>query len=1055
MHRIGHTYRLVLSAVLLLVSVCVGAQPRSEAEALTVARSFLGQQAGARKAPRLVVVREQTVDGMVRRRAGSQAGSVQQEEKRFYVFNDEANDRYVIVSGDERQEAVLGYADEGLFDPEDIPCGLRTFLDQYAREYELLQQKAVVQGPMGGDDKAEPAETAVPRRAEAISPLLKTKWGQSPYYNNDCPMEPKTNKRCITGCVATAMAQIMKYHNYPSVGQGSTSYKSSKNAISQNMNFASVTFEWSKMLNSYDDNSTGAQVNAVAKLMHACGVSLHMDYGSDASGSTIKNIPYALITYFKYPANARYYDRKYHTGDEWEKLILDELKAGRPIAYRGVSDPDSDGNTGGHAFVLDGSDSDGRYHFNFGWRGSSNGYYYLSSIRPSPLGYTNYQAMVCNIDPSLTGNKAEQWYADKFEFNPNTLKFTLTNVWCYSSDASTYYGGFSGFWGWRLEDVETQKSVRRATNDLNNIKMGSGYTQLYQTIDSKDLEEGKSYYLYPIVMNKAKTTSTRIRTEGGKTDYYLLQMKNGKVTATVKGTPTANATPEVRVIGASSDNSDLTKLTKKDVLVVHGTYRNTGATGSVNTRLRIWDADMNAVAASKAVAKSLPGDAETQVDIEYSLEGLQPGNYIVAPQFQATWSDNLWYYNKNQVINITVIAEPEPTAPKIQFVSVTSDNQNLDNLTHNDKLVFRATFKNTGKTYNVKTRLRIWNEEMDPVTVSDSKTTQFKQDGQTTVTFEYSLKDIVEGSYVATIQYLNSWDDNKWYYNKNMLTTFLVKEATNPEIHFVSVDCDNQNLESLTSSDKLKFHATFMNKGKTGNIRTLVMVWNDNTNKKYVSEKVTKSFTKDVETKVDLEYSLAGVEPGTYTAAVLYERYWEEGPNNWWYNTGLAKEITVKEPTEPDVSFVSVTCGNKNPLQLTQDDVLKLTGVFQNNGKTADIQTRVRFFAPDMYNGYTASTRTTTFPQGKQTTENYEVSLKNVEPGTYYVTAQYLSHWTNNKWQYRDNWLIEIHIKASTPVEGILAEEEKEEPIYDLRGQRLTKPRKGINVIGGKKVIVK
>ena len=1040
-------------AVLLLISVCGGAQPRSEAEALRVAQSFLKQSKPVAKAPRLVAVKEPAVDGMARRRSASQAGTVG-EEMRFYLVNDEANDRFVIVSGDERQLDVLGYSDDGLFDAENIPCGLRTFLEQYGREYELLQQQPTLNSSPEGEDGIEESVAKVPKRVAAIGPLLKTRWNQSPYYNNDCPMDPRTNKRCVTGCVATAMAQIMKYHNYPSVGQGSTSYTSSKNSIKQSMNFSQVQFNWSKMLNSYDNSSSSTAVNAIAQLMHACGVSLHMDYGSNASSSTIKNIPYALINFFKYPHNAVYYDRKYYTGDEWDKMIQDELKAGRPVAYRGVSDPDNEGNTGGHAFVLDGCDSDGRYHFNFGWGGSGNGHFFLSSIRPNEYGYTNYQGMCCGIDPQITGNKPEVWYADKFEFDPNSLQLTLTNVYCYSSESSTYYGGFSGRWGWKIYDIEAQKMVRREWNELSNIKIGSGYKKLYQTIDSKDLEEGKYYYLYPSVSNQAETTSTRIRTEGGKTDYYLLQKKNGKVTAVVKGDPDANSTPAMSFVSVICDNANPGNLTQNDVLVVHGTYKNTGKTADVNTRLRIWDKDMNPVTASKKIVKSFPKDAETTVDFEFSLKDLPAGQYIATAQYENTWGEKAsWTYPTKMLINFTVKAEPVPTTPKIQFVSVTSSNQNLDNLTHSDKLVFTATFKNTGKTANIKTRFRIWDDEMEPVTASQTQTTQFVKDGQTTVKFEYPLKDLPEGQYVATIQYLNDWDDNKWYYNKNLLTNFLVKEAVNPEIHFVSVTCDNQQLGNLSVKDKLKFHATFMNKGSAGNIRTCIIIWNDKN--KYVSEKVTKTFPKDAETTIDIEYPLAKVASGTYTAAVHYERYWEEGPNNWWYNTGLQKEITVMEPANPEMSWVSVICGNPNPLKLTQDDALKLDCVFLNGGKTADIQTRVRIFPPEMTGGYVASTRTTTFPQGQQTTVSNTVSLKDIPPGTYYVTVQYLSSWTNNKWIYSDQNLVEIRVAASTSIEGVQIDEEKNVPIYDLNGRRLTTPRKGINVIGGKKVVIK
>ena len=205
--------RVGLTVALSVMMMAAGAQPRSEALAEAIAQKFLGQSQKASKTPRMAKVQDAEIVQLAR----SRGANPQQTANGFYVYNDEANGGYVVVSGDERQVEVLGYSNDGTFDPEDIPCGLRVMLEQYSQEYEWLQEHGNSYEDTEAYDMPEKVFSRGTRTA--IGPLMRTMWGQSPYYNNECPTDPTTNQKCITGCVATAMAQIMAYYCYPSVGQ--------------------------------------------------------------------------------------------------------------------------------------------------------------------------------------------------------------------------------------------------------------------------------------------------------------------------------------------------------------------------------------------------------------------------------------------------------------------------------------------------------------------------------------------------------------------------------------------------------------------------------------------------------------------------------------------------------------------------------------------------------------------------------------------------------------------------------------------------------------------
>ncbi|MBQ7571325.1 MAG: Spi family protease inhibitor [Bacteroidaceae bacterium] len=234
--------KLLLIIAVLLSSIGMFAQPRSEEQARKIASEFFGKKP-QRKAPMLSVVPQQKVSQTIRKKVASAKNALATQTSSCYVINDEANNRFVIVSADERLYEVLGYSDNGCFDAEEAPDGLFFMLDEYNRQYDLVNALGSTQVAYKAPDYAIP-----------IAPLLSTKWGQGDKYCNtywmQCPQYNGDN--CLSGCVATAMAQVMAYHKYPDSGMGgSVSYTTSK-GIYQYMNFDSQHFDWSKMRDTYD-----------------------------------------------------------------------------------------------------------------------------------------------------------------------------------------------------------------------------------------------------------------------------------------------------------------------------------------------------------------------------------------------------------------------------------------------------------------------------------------------------------------------------------------------------------------------------------------------------------------------------------------------------------------------------------------------------------------------------------------------------------------------------------------------------------------------------------
>lgn len=317
-------------------------------------------------------------------------------EAAVYVFNSNTRDGgYLLLSADDIAAPVLGYADSGSFDAAAMPPQMRWWLEQYARQIEYGRQQNL-QASQGSATRAGLPD---------IAPMVTTKWNQDAPYNNDCPIYPATGERSMTGCVATAMAQVVNFWKTPVQASGSISYTPSGFYTPLKMELGAQKFDWENMLDQYHTGKyTDAQAAAVAYLMKACGYSVNMDYSSKASGALSHDVGNALRQNFGYNPNMSYELRDYYTMTEWNEMVYGELAAGRPVLYAGLSDG------GGHEFVCDGY-ANGYFHINWGWGGMSDGYFLLQALNPDSEGIGggsggfNYrQDIMKGVQPSVLSN---------------------------------------------------------------------------------------------------------------------------------------------------------------------------------------------------------------------------------------------------------------------------------------------------------------------------------------------------------------------------------------------------------------------------------------------------------------------------------------------------------------------------------------------------------------------------------------------------------------------------------------------------------------------------
>lgn len=318
-----------------------------------------------------------------------------QSQSPYYIYNSDGGG-FVIVSGDDRFGEILAYGQSGAIDLSTAPEGLTDMLDLYAAAFEAIP---------AGEETVTTVSGDVP--SVVVEPLLgEIAWGQDTPFNGLTPVSTGTT-HFYTGCVACAATQIMRLYSYPAKGYGTKTYTDplSKNTLTAD--FANTEYQWELMPAIVPDIATAEQTKAYSTLAAHFGIAVEMQYEAAGSGAYDMLVPYALRNYFGYDAGVRGHLRNYYSTSEWMSIIKEELSQGRPVFYGGSSDRGS----GGHAFVLDGYDSQDFVHVNWGWYGRSNGYFRINHLDPSSLGegggsggYNLSQDMVTGIRPAQSGS---------------------------------------------------------------------------------------------------------------------------------------------------------------------------------------------------------------------------------------------------------------------------------------------------------------------------------------------------------------------------------------------------------------------------------------------------------------------------------------------------------------------------------------------------------------------------------------------------------------------------------------------------------------------------
>ena len=436
---------LALSLILLCSVSALFARPLSEREARHLAEQFFHQVAYAHKVLAPAQQPLSLVSAPIRQSAGVELRTLSGDKARYYyIYNRGSNAGFVIIAGDDELTPYIGYATTGQVLEQDMPEQLRDFLKACQERIDELTSSVGLRSSLRPTPRTatEPAQ---------IAPLLgNIQWNQSAPWNNQTPTDNQ-GKHMPVGCVATAYTQVMRYHQWPTQGEGSFSYTEEGNSgRSHTVDFASTTYDWAHMPERYNDPSsaTSEETQALSTLAYHAGVAVEMMYAPSGSGSYTPLVARALADHFRYDKRVSFKSRSNYTQSSWEQMLRAELIAARPVVYSGS------GSGGGHAFVCDGYDMEGLFHINWGWGGMSDGYFNLNYLVPSDLGigggagggFSLGQGAVVGIKPDKTGSSQRQesslvtTWRFGMTFTEGTLDASAEYTVTLTTDATPYDG---------------------------------------------------------------------------------------------------------------------------------------------------------------------------------------------------------------------------------------------------------------------------------------------------------------------------------------------------------------------------------------------------------------------------------------------------------------------------------------------------------------------------------------------------------------------------------------------------------------------------------------
>ena len=478
--------RLTFILLLILSFSSLFAKERTSEEKLAIAKRYLFRHATNSRAKSLNKIQElKNLDGLTV--LGYQQGG------------------FVIVSNDDTNAPVVGYSEQeaNLDAPE-----LLWYLN--AANQALLSRTA---------------SATASENKEPIEPLLKTRWGQDTPYNNLCPTE-RENANVIypTGCVATAMAQVMYYHQYPEKGTGNITYSFQDRILSADFN--NTYYQWRLMTPTYKKGQySDESALAVATLMYQCGVSIKMQYNVGGSGAFSYNAATALRKNFGYHENLQIHYRDYYTAKEWINKVYNELKAGRPIIYTGV-----DESNGGHCFVVDGYDQNNFVHVNWGWDGVNDGYYDIALLNPSGNKFSQGQTMLTGVDKPTANieHHSEIVTDDNFKVTKLGSSKLLINDGKYANLSDQDFTGLLGvvLEGNGKQYVLLSQENKNVPNMYYLTKASSNMCLL-----PSDLADG-SYRIYPASKDDTDDYWEPVHISEGNNNSYILVKSDNSIALT-------------------------------------------------------------------------------------------------------------------------------------------------------------------------------------------------------------------------------------------------------------------------------------------------------------------------------------------------------------------------------------------------------------------------------------------------------------------------------------------------------------------------------------------
>ena len=649
----------------------------------------------------------------------------------FYIFNNTAGKGYVIMAADDCVIPILGYSYENNFGDGELPPNFKAWLDNYAMQIEdASAMKLNATEEIRKDWECIRLGKTLPIKSEkTVGPLVQTRWSQSPYYNNLCPYDNSAHERAVTGCVATAMAQVMRYWSHPAHGLGNHSYVPSSHPEYGTLyaDFSSVTYDWNNMPNRLGYDSQQTQVNAVATLMYHCGVGVEMMYGTTVypdSGSAAYIINYngsnpcaetALKTYFDYKSTMHGEKKNDHSDTEWIQILKNELDNSRPMIYGGFS------NSGGHAFVCDGYNSNNYFHFNWGWGGSYDDYFYINSLNPGSHSYSQNQQALIGIEPNQNGGGGGGGGGG------GTSSFNLA----YHNDLSMN----SEFWFY--DNISVYAAVANSGNANFNGYIGAAVFW----------ENNENEYIFFDVMNAWNFTSSAL-----PPGYY----KDGNLTC-AGGPPYLPGSYAVAMVYSldgelwnNIDNNNYNDAyfdivyeqdieTYSDFEILTGDYLYYGTTSTVN--VNIWNSGTDTFYGKFRVnLANLDGswaqniailNCSNGLDSGYYYDGgldftgeitVEPGSYYMELAYQMSGDPNWYYagaYAYQNPVRVEVVAAPVSVDPyeannsassayrlpfNITGVSTTVSTTG-SNLHNNTDIDYYKIELNSGRNYTILPRL--------------------------------------------------------------------------------------------------------------------------------------------------------------------------------------------------------------------------------------------------------------------------------------------------------------------------------------------------------------